>query len=242
MSRNVSPWGSGVPLDYESGVMSHEVAAFFNSVYGWMAAGLGLTALVAYLVSLNIQTFAPVLQGPGIFILFIAQIGLVMTISAGINRIGATAATALFLLYSALNGLTLSVIFLIYAQATLASAFLVTGVTFGVMSLYGAITQTDLTRFGNLLFMLLVGIVLASVANMFFASSTLDWLVTYGGVAVFVGLTAYDTQRLKSVAISTSGNAEMAARYSIVGALVLYLDFINLFLFILRIMGNSRRR
>jgi len=125
---------------------------------------------------------------------------------------------------------------------TLAGTFLVTAATFGAMSLYGMVTQRNLTSLGSILFMLLIGLVIASFVNMFFANSTLYWLVTYGGVIIFVGLTAYDTQRLKGVAMGTAGDAAMAARYSVVGALTLYLDFLNLFLFLLQILGNGNNR
>jgi len=220
---------------------SPAIAAFFNAVYGWMAAGLGLTALVAWLVANNIQALTAT-HGPMIIGLFIAQIVLVMAISGAVNRISANVATIMFLVFSALNGVTLAGIFLVYAHVTLAGTFLVTAVTFGAMSIYGMVTQRDLTRFGSLLFMALIGIILASVVNLFLASSALYMAVTYLGVLLFVGLTAYDTQRLKGLAIGTANNQAMAARYSIVGALMLYLDFLNLFLFLLQILGSGDRR
>jgi len=220
---------------------SPAIASFFNAVYGWMAAGLGLTALVAWLASNNAQAMTAT-HGPMIIVLFIAQIVLVMAISGAVNRISANVATLMFLVFSALNGVTLAGIFLVYAHVTLAGTFLVTAVTFGAMSVYGMVTQRDLTRFGNLLFMALIGIILASVVNWFLASSALYMAVTYLGVLLFVGLTAYDTQRLKGLAAGTANNSAMAARYSIVGALMLYLDFLNLFLFLLQILGSGDRR
>jgi uncharacterized protein len=245
---NRGPFGQqgfgSVPMQDESLAGSPAVASFFNAVYGWMAAGLGLTALVAWLVSHNVNAMAAVMHGPLLIGLFIAQIILVMTVTGAVQRINANVATILFLLYSALNGVTLSGIFLIYAQVTLAGTFLVTAITFGAMSLYGMTTQRNLASFGNLLFMMLIGIVIASVVNMFLASSSLYWLITYAGVILFVGLTAFDTQRLKGVAMGTAGDAAMSARYSVVGALMLYLDFLNLFLFLLQLLGdaNDRRR
>ncbi|HUB26231.1 MAG TPA: Bax inhibitor-1/YccA family protein [Tepidisphaeraceae bacterium] len=221
---------------------SPALVAFFNAVYGWMAAGLGVTAVVAWLVAHNLAAFQSLVSGPGLIILFVAEIVLVMVVAGAVQRISATVATALFLAYAALNGITLSGIFLVYEQTTIAGAFLVTAVTFGAMSLYGMVTQRDLTRWGSLLFMALIGLIVASVVNIFFASSALYALITYGGVLIFVGLTAYDTQRLKYMAVQTAGNGAAAARYSIVGALVLYLDFINLFLLLLRLLGNSNRR
>jgi hypothetical protein len=243
---NRGPLGAnagGFPAQYdESMAGSPAVTSFFNAVYGWMAAGLGVTALVAWLVASSVQTMAAVLHGPMLIGLFIAQIILVMTVAGAVQRINANVATILFLLYSALNGVTLSGLFLVYAQVTLAGTFLVTAVTFGAMSMYGMVTRQDLSRFRSIFFMGLIGIVIASFANMFFASSGLYWLVTYGGVLLFVGLTAYDTQRLKGMATQTAGDAAMAARYSVVGALMLYLDFLNLFLFLLQILGNGERR
>jgi uncharacterized protein len=241
-NQNQFGGAGGFPANFESEAGSPAIAAFFNSVYGWMAAGLGLTAVVAWQVAANIQSFHSLLHGPLLIGLFIAQVLLVITVAGAVKRINATAATVLFLLYSALNGITLSGIFLVYANATLASTFLVTAATFGAMSVYGMVTQRDLTRLGSLLFMALIGLVIASVVNIFFASSGLYWIINYAGVLIFVGLTAYDTQKLKAVAVGTAGNSAMAARYSIVGALTLYLDFLNLFLFLLQILGNSEGR
>jgi len=227
------------PLGYESRANSATVAQFFNAVYAWMAAGLALTAVVAWWVSTQPQIVG-MLRGPGIFLLFLVEIGLVFTISAAINRISATTATVLFLLYSALNGVTLSIIFLIYTQASLAMTFGVTAGTFGAVSVYGFVTKRDLTSLGSILFMALIGLIIASVVNMFWANNILYWVITYAGVLIFVGLTAYDTQRLRMIAMQTADNAALAARLSINGALMLYLDFINLFLFMLRLLGNRR--
>ncbi|MGL5398915.1 MAG: Bax inhibitor-1/YccA family protein, partial [Plesiomonas shigelloides] len=150
-------------------------------------------------------------------------------------------ATSLFMLYSALTGLTLSSIFIMYTASSIASTFLVTAGMFGAMSLYGYTTKRDLSGFGNMLFMALIGIVLASLVNMWLKSDTLMWVITYIGVVLFVGLTAYDTQKLKMIGEQLSvDDKENFRKYSIVGALTLYLDFINLFLMLLRIMGNRR--
>jgi len=229
------------PLGYQSRVGSTTQGAFFNAVYGWMAAGLALTAVVAWFVSTQPQLMAQMFRG-GIWIfLFIIQLALVWTISAAINRINAGVATALFMLYSALNGLTLSIIFIAYTRTSLAGTFVVTAGMFGAMSAYGYFTRTDLTRFGSLLFMALIGLVIASVVNMFWANSALYCIVTYAGVFIFVGLTAYDTQKLRIIAAQTENDPRLAARLSVNGALMLYLDFLNLFLFLLRIMGDRRR-
>jgi FtsH-binding integral membrane protein len=237
-----NPFGtaSSDTLGYESRADSLTVAQFFNMVYAWMASGLALTAVVAWWVSTHPQALS-VLRGPGLFILFIAQLGLVWTISAAIYKINSTTATLLFLLYSALNGVLLSVIFLVYAHATIAAAFVVTAGTFAAMSAYGFLTKRDLTSLGSILFMALIGLIIASVVNVFWANSTLYWIITYAGVLIFVGLTAYDTQKLRQIAQQTSGNPALASRLAISGALALYLDFINLFLMLLRILGNQRR-
>ena len=141
---------------------------------------------------------------------------------------------------AAINGLTLSVIFLAYTLSSIAGTFFATAGTFGAVSVYGFVTKRDLTRLGSLLFMALIGFLIASVINIFWANSTLYWIITYAGVAIFVGLTAYDTQRLRAIAIATANDPRMAARYAINGALTLYLDFINLFLLLLRLMGDRR--
>jgi FtsH-binding integral membrane protein len=240
MSRYPSPFGSNQPIDYQSAVGTSTISKFFNAVYAWMAAGLALTAVVAWWVSTQVSLMERLFRGPALLILFIAEIALVIAISRAIERISAGVATAMFMIYAALNGLTLSVIFLVYAQASIASAFIVTAGMFGAVSLYGFVTKTDLSRFGSLLFMALIGLVIASVVNIFWANSTLYWIVTYAGVLIFVGLTAYDTQKLKMIAVQTESQPELAARYSVVGALSLYLDFLNLFLFMLRLMGNRR--
>jgi len=163
------------------------------------------------------------------------------TIAAAVQRIGPTMATLLFLLYAGINGLLLSAIFLAYAHAVIASAFIITAGMFLAMSLYGFVTRRDLTSMGALLFMALIGLILASVVSMFWHSNALTVVINYVGVLIFVGLTAYDTQRLKALALQTAGNSTMASRMAVSGALALYLDFLNLFLFILSIMGDRRR-
>jgi FtsH-binding integral membrane protein len=205
-----------------------------------MASGVALSAVVAWWVSTQPAVMRQVFRGPTLIMLFIAEIGLVLTISWAINKISATVATALFLLYSAINGLTLSVLLLAYSHATLVSAFAITAGMFGAMSVYGFVTKTDLTRFRSLFFMALVGLIIATIVNIFVASSFLYWVINYAGVLIFVALTAYDTQVLKLIAMETADNPAMAARMAIVGALRLYLDFINLFLFVLRILGDRR--
>ena len=227
------------PLDYRAGESEVTVAQFFNAVYAWMAVGLAVTAAVAYWVAM---TSPLALMNPLALIgIVIAQLILVVTISRAVNSISASAATALFLLYACLNGLMFSVLFLIYKLPTLGGTFMVTAGMFGAISLYGYVTKRDLTRLGSILFMALIGLILASVVNIFLHNPTLYWLISYAGVLIFVGLTAYDTQKLKQIAMQTGGDPAMAHRMSVVGSLVLYLDFINLFLLLLRIMGNRRQ-
>ncbi len=241
MSSLPNPFGtaSGSTIGYESRTDSTTMVQFFNAVYAWMASGVALTALVAWWVSTQPQ-LASIFAGPARWVLLIVQIGLVIAIVGAVNKISATVATVLFMVYSALMGLTLSVIFSIYAAPLIATTFGVTAGMFAAISVYGFVTKRDLTRLGSLLFMALIGLVIASVVNIFWANSTLYWIITYAGVLIFVGLTAYDTQKLKMIAIETADNPAMAARMAISGALTLYLDFINLFLFMLRILGDRR--
>jgi FtsH-binding integral membrane protein len=235
-------FGQPVPLDYERGADAGAIARFFNSVYAWMAAGLGVTAAVAWWVSTQPDVMHAIFSGGMLLGLFIAQLALVFIVSSAVQRIGPGMATVLFLIYAGLNGLTLSGIFLIYAHALIASAFVVTAAMFGAMSLYGFVTKRDLTSLGAFLFMGLIGIIIASIVSIFWHPTILTVLINYLGAFIFIGLTAYDTQRLKAMAIQTQNDGRMAARLSVTGALMLYLDFLNLFLFILSILRNDNRR
>jgi FtsH-binding integral membrane protein len=229
-------------MAYEAqGAGSAAITTFFNAVYAWMAAGLALTAVVGWYISTQPDVMRMFIGGPLMWICLIAELALVFTISAAVQRLSASAATALFLLYAALNGLTLSVIFVVYAHAVLASAFIITAGMFGAMSVYGHVTKRDLTGLGSILFMALIGVVLATFVSFFWHNTMLHTIINYVGVFVFVGLTAYDTQKLREIAVATQGNAAMAARLSVNGALMLYLDFINLFLFLLRILSDRRQ-
>lgn len=215
---------------------------YMAQVYGWMTVGLLLTAFVAWYAA-NSAAVMELLFTNRIFLigLVIAQLSLVIVLSAMIQKLSAGVTTMLFMLYSALTGLTLSSIFIVYTAASIASTFVVTAGMFGAMSLYGYTTKRDLSGFGNMLFMALIGIVIASLVNFWLKSEALMWVVTYIGVIVFVGLTAYDTQKLKNMGeqIDTRDTSNLR-KYSILGALTLYLDFINLFLMLLRIFGNRR--
>lgn len=202
-----------------------------GAVYGWMAAGLCLTALVSMAVVSSPELFTALYGNRAIFFgLFIVELVLVFAIGGFAIRMGAIVAAPLFLLYSALNGVTISGIFLIYTGQSIASAFLSTAGTFAVMSVYGLTTRRDLTSFGSFCFMGLVGIVIAAIVNIFLHSSMLQFMISGIGLLVFIGLTAYDTQKLKGAV----GGAAVA------GALALYLDFVNMFLIILQLFGDRR--
>ncbi|KEA51830.1 membrane protein [Mangrovibacter sp. MFB070] len=215
---------------------------YMAQVYGWMTCGLLLTAFVAWYAAATPAVLMFVFSSQLTFFgLIIAQLALVFVLSGMVHKLSGAMATTLFMLYSALTGLTLSSIFVAYTYSSIASTFIVTGGMFGAMSLYGYTTKRDLSKFGSMLFMALIGIVLASVVNIWLKSTALMWAVTYIGVVVFVGLTAWDTQKLKNIGsqIDTRDSTNLR-RYSIMGALTLYLDFINLFLMMLRILGNRR--
>ncbi|GAM09432.1 inner membrane protein YbhL [Geobacter sp. OR-1] len=201
------------------------------AVYGWMAAGLCLTALVSLAVVSSPALFSAVFQNRAVFYgVILVEFVLVFAISGFAIRMGAAKAAPLFLLYSALNGVTISGIFMIYTGESIASAFFTTAGTFGVMSVYGLTTKRDLTSVGSFCFMGLVGVVIASVVNIFLHSSMLQFVVSGVGLIVFIGLTAYDTQKLKGA----RGGAAVS------GALALYLDFLNMFLMILQLFGGRR--
>jgi FtsH-binding integral membrane protein len=215
--------------------------AFVVKVYGWMMAGLMVTGVVSLLTLYTPGLLDLVFSSRWVYIgLFVAQLGLVVFLSARIEKMTAATATMVFIGYSALTGLTLSVIFLVYTAASLATTFFVTAGTFGLMSAYGYVTRRDLTGFGSFLMMGLIGMVLASVVNMFLNNSTIYWITTYIGIFIFVGLTAYDTQKIKQMSGLALEGGEVEQKGAIMGALRLYLDFINLFLLLLRLLGNRK--
>lgn len=216
-------------------------ATLFKSLYMQMAAALTITGLVAYFLSESVDFWCFLAENSfAIWGIFIAQIVLVIWLSARLPKMSMTSATLLFILYSALMGVTMSTIFMIYTMSSIASVFFITAGTFLVMSLIGFFTRIDLTRVGSLLFMALVGLIIASVVNIFLHSDTLYWVVSYAGVVIFVGLTAYDTQNIKNTFIQYGVVDEMGQKLALFGAFSLYLDFINLFLHLLRIMGDRR--
>ena len=218
-----------------------ESRAFIRRVYNWMTAGLAATGLLGWYMAANPPLIIALIRTPVLFYgLMIAELLMVLSLAGWVQRMSATTAALVFMLYAGLNGITLSAIFLAYTASTITTAFLVTAGTFAAMSLYGYATKTDLTSMGNLCFMGLIGIILASLVNLFLNNSAVYWITTYLGIAIFVGLTAYDTQKLKNMARAGEQGSDTEKKGAIAGALMLYLDFINLFLMILRVLGRRR--
>jgi len=211
--------------------------ALIRQVYAWMGAGLAITALLA-LITLSSPLLINAIMGNRLVFygLMIGELALVFTLSGAINRLSAGAATLLFVAYSALNGVTLSIVAFVYTADSISSTFVITAGMFAAMSIYGYMTKRDLTSWGSFLFMGLIGVLIALVVNIFVASSAVSWIVSGIGVIVFTGLTAYDTWKIKALAAQGIGGRKPA----ILGALMLYLDFINLFLMLLRFTGNRR--
>ena len=215
---------------------------FITKVYGWMSFALIITGLVAMVTASSPLLLSIVLGNRIVFFaLIIAELLLVGYLSAAVRTMSVPAAIVTFILYSALNGLTLSVIFLVYTAGSIASTFFITAGTFGAMSIYGYFTKRDLTSMGNLCTMALIGIIIASVVNIFLHSPAVYWTTTYLGIIIFVGLTAYDTQKIKNLNIIGNEGTDEDKKEAIMGALTLYLDFINLFLMLLRVFGQKRR-
>lgn len=216
---------------------------FVRSVYNWMGIGLALTGFMAFYVSSSPTMIRLIFGNPIIFFaLILAELGMVFAISGMVNRMSAGTATSLFVIYSALNGVTLSFIFLAYTSTSIFSTFFICAGTFIGCSIYGWATKKDLTSLGGFLMMGLIGIIIASLVNIFIQSSAMSMIISYIGVFVFVGLTAYDTQKIKNMAMTQPADLDTAVvrKGAILGALSLYLDFINLFLMLLRIFGQTR--
>lgn len=228
-------------LGKETQTSAVAVNEFIRSVYNWMAVGLGLTGLVAFYVSNSEFMLNLIFGNPIVFYgLIIGELVLVFTLASRVDRMQASTATALFIFYAALNGATLSSIFLVYTKSSITSTFFVCSATFVACSVYGMVTKRDLTSMGGFMIMGLIGIIIASVVNLFVRSSAMSMIISYIGVFVFIGLTAYDTQKLKDMANSQPAglDAGIVRKGAIMGALSLYLDFINLFLMLLRIIGG----
>jgi len=219
--------------------MSAAFPALMRKVYVWMTLALMITGATAYGVAtspgIQMALFSNQLLFWG---LVIAEFALVIGISAAINRLSLTTATLMFILYSVINGAMLSSIFLIYTMSSIASVFFITAGTFGVMALIGYTTKKDLTSMGKILFMALIGIVIATIVNIFLKSSGLQMIVSYLGVLIFVGLTAYDSQKIKNMLQMAPDASEASQKLALLGALTLYLDFVNLFIYLLRIFGR----
>ena len=219
---------------------------YLAGVFMWMFLAMAITAATAWLFAsspnlmmmlINPETGSMSIGG---WIAMLAPLGLVMWMSAGFQRMSASTMVLVFVGYSVLMGVSLSFIFLAYTGASIAKTFLITSGMFGTMAVLGYTTKTDLTKFGSIMFMGLIGIIIASVVNMFMHSSTMDYIISFGGVLIFTGLTAYDVQKLKRIGSQVTQNDDMSRKLTIMGALTLYLDFINLFLFLLRFFGNRK--
>jgi FtsH-binding integral membrane protein len=215
------------------------VTAFLRLVYGWMCTGLVITSLVAYSIASSSALVQALVANHLLFLgLFVAQLALVFVLSARVDKLAPATATLLFIAYAVLTGVTLSVLVLAYTQVSIATTFVVTAGMFGALALYGSTTTRSLAGAGQFFFMGLIGLVLASIVGLFWHSPALQFLISVVGVIVFTGLTAWDAQRLKQMALALP-NGQVGS-YAIVGALSLYLDFINLFLFLLRFLGDRR--
>lgn len=220
--------------------MALSVPALMRKVYVWMTLALVITGFTAYGVATSPGIRQMIFANQIVFWgLIIAEFALVIGLSAAINRLSLTTATLMFVIYSVINGATLSCIFLLYTMSSIASVFFITAATFGVMSLIGIVTKTDLSGMGKMLLMALIGLVIATVVNMFMKSSGLAMIINYIGVLVFVGLTAYDTQKIKQM-LYMAPSDESGQKLALLGALSLYLDFVNLFLYLLRILGSRK--
>ena len=220
--------------------VAREDSGFLQRVFLWMFVGLAITGGVAAAIGSSDQLLTDITESPGIIIgVIVLQLAIVFGISFAINRISVGLATVLFLIYSATVGITFAFIFELYTTQSIFTTFLITAGMFGALAVWGAVTDADLSKVGSIAFMALIGLILATIVNIFWANSTLYWITTYAGVLIFAALTAYDMQKLKQIGEQgLTGDAE--GRAAILGALTLYLDFINLFLFLLRIFGQQR--
>lgn len=220
--------------------LSSAFPALMRKVFVWMTLALAITGITAFGVATSPALISAIFGSKVLFWgLIIAEFALVMGISGAISRMSLSTATLLFVLYSVVNGATLSVIFLAFSMSVIAKTFFITAGTFGVMALVGYTTKTDLTSMGKLLFMALLGLIIATVVNLFVQSTGFDLIISYVGVLIFVGLTAYDTQKIKQMCFEAPNGGEMSQKLALLGALTLYLDFINLFLYLLRIFGRK---
>lgn len=231
-------YGSASAMQAELSMSSY-IAKTMQRVFGKMFLGILVTAFVSLGIASSPSLLEMIFSSRAIFwVLIIAQFGVVIWLSAGINKMSATTASLLFYVYSALTGVTLTPIFFAYTGDSIVKTFFITSATFGVMAAYGYITKKDLSKMGSILFMALIGLIVVSLVNFFLASPALTWAISLAGVAIFVGLTAWDTQKIKQMALET--DEQNVGKLAAIGALTLYLDFINLFLYLLRIFGSRR--
>lgn len=231
-------------FNYQSVATSEEKTAvafpaLMRKVYVWMSMALVITGLTAWIVAHNASLLSLIYGNSAvIWILFIAEIGLVIGLSAAIHKLSLPVATLMFVLYSVLNGAVFSSIFLVYTMSSIATVFFITAGTFAAMSVFGYVTKKDLTSMGKFLMMAVIGLIIATVVNLFMKSSGMSMIISYAGVLIFVGLTAYDTQKIKNMCLQAPDTGETMQKLALLGALSLYLDFINLFIYLLRILGN----
>lgn len=212
--------------------------SLIKNVYVWMTCALIITGLTAYYVAHSYEALSIIFGSKIAFYgLIFAEFGLVIGLSTAINRISALTATLMFILYSVINGALLSSLFMLYTISSIGTTFMITAGTFGVMALYGSITKTDLSKIGNICFMALIGIIIASVVNIFLKNSMMDMIISGVGVILFVGLTAWDSQKIKAL-LANAPDEEVGQKIAVLGALTLYLDFVNLFLYLLRFFGK----
>jgi FtsH-binding integral membrane protein len=225
------------PASADAAAIDQGLRAYMISVYQYMALGVGLTGLVAYWVSQTPAIYEPIFGSGLVWVAMLAPLALVFALSFGINRMSAGTAQMVFWAYAALNGVALATIFLVYPMGDISRVFFISAATFGALSLYGYTTPRSLSAWGSFLIMGVVGVIIALVVNAFLQSSALDFAISVIGVLVFAGLTAYDTQKIKEMYLE-SDDGEIMGKKAIMGALNLYLDFINLFLMLLRLLGN----
>ena len=237
--KEYDAWGA-MSTDREL-ALSAAFPALMRKVYVWMTLALAITALTAYGVASTPALLTAIYTSKVLFWgLILTELGLVFYVSARIQRLSLSKATLLFILYSIINGATLAFIFAIYSTSIIVQTFVVTAGTFGAMAVYGYFTKKDLTSWGRLLLMALIGVIIAGVVNIFLHNSTMDLIISGIGVLVFVGLTAYDSQKIKQMLLMQEDMGETAQKVALMGALSLYLDFINLFLYLLRLFGRDR--
>lgn len=228
----------------QSGVYPAQYAtsAILKNVYLWMTMALAISGLIAMIVARNVELMQTLFTSRGaLLLLFLVQLGLIWLISASIGTMSFLTATLLFILYSVVTGVTLSSVFVVFTAESIASVFFITAGTFAAVSLYGFLTKKDLSSWRSFLMMGLIGLIIATIVNWFLASEMMYWVISYVGVAIFVGLTAYDTQKIKQLAEDYCvEDEEIQNEVALLGAITLYLDFINLFLYILRIFGKRK--